>query len=151
MAGLMTGKLDDYLKFNQTALQLLSLRQEVLASNISHADTPNFQARDFDFGDALENKMKAVLSNVPVLPMPDFGMVVTSSMHLLGKAPVATPTKMGVTLKYRKVDQPSLDGNTVDLDIERNEFAENGLNYEQAVIMANGQLRNLMLVIQGSD
>lgn len=147
----MTGKLDDYLNFNQTALNMLSLRQEVLASNIANDDTPHFQARDFDFAAALENKMKADPSNVPVLPMPGVGMVVTSSMHLLGKAPVTTPAKMGVALQYRKVDQPSLDGNTVDLDTERNQFAYNGLRYEQAVTAVNSQLSNLMSVIRGSD
>ena len=36
----MIGKLDEYLRFNETALSLRSQRQELLASNIANADTP---------------------------------------------------------------------------------------------------------------
>ena len=147
----MAGKLDDYLNFNQTALNLRSQRQQVLASNIANADTPNYKARDFDFAAALKNKMKGAQSNAPVPPVPGVGMAVTSPMHLAGKAPVATPTKMGDDLPYRTVDQPSLDGNTVDLDTERNQFADNGLHYEATVTAVNGQIKALMSVIQGGN
>lgn len=36
-----------------TALTLRAQRMSVLASNIANAATPNYKARDFDFGDAL--------------------------------------------------------------------------------------------------
>ena len=49
----MVNKLDDALRFQQTALNLRAVRQELLASNIASADTPNYKARDVDFASAL--------------------------------------------------------------------------------------------------
>ena len=46
---LFTAKLDAQGK----TLDLLSERQKVLAGNIANADTPGYQARDFDFAQAL--------------------------------------------------------------------------------------------------
>ena len=50
----MLGKLDDYMRFNESALNLREKRQTVLASNIANADTPNYKARDFDFSSAMK-------------------------------------------------------------------------------------------------
>ncbi|RXZ32845.1 flagellar basal body rod protein FlgB [Oxalobacteraceae bacterium CAVE-383] len=147
----MAGKLDDYLNFNQTALNLRSQRQQILASNIANADTPNYKARDIDFAGTLKNKLKAAQSSSSVAQVPGVGMAVTSPMHLAGKPPVATPTMHSDDLPYRTVDQPSLDGNTVDLDVERNQFADNGLHYEATVTAVNGQIKSLMSVIQGGN
>src|ERR1700712_5404003 len=53
----MLGKLDQAFLLNQTALSLRSQRQEVLASNIANADTPNYKARDIDFSSALNSAL----------------------------------------------------------------------------------------------
>ncbi|MEO8408850.1 MAG: flagellar basal body protein, partial [Oxalobacteraceae bacterium] len=42
----MIDKLDAALRFHQEALNLRARRQDVLSSNIAHADTPNYKARD---------------------------------------------------------------------------------------------------------
>jgi flagellar basal-body rod protein FlgB len=147
----MAGKLDDYLNFNQTALNLRSQRQQLLASNIANADTPNYKARDIDFAATLKNKLKGTDSSSPVQSLPGVPMATTSPMHLAGKAPLPTPTRHSDDLPYRTVDQPSLDGNTVDLDVERNQFADNGLHYEATVTAVNGQIKALMSVIQGGN
>ena len=42
-------KISSYLDFHGQALRLRSRRNEVLASNIANAATPNFKARDLDF------------------------------------------------------------------------------------------------------
>ncbi len=55
----MIGKLDQALGFHEAALRLRSERQQVLASNIANADTPNFKARDIDFSQALQNAVAA--------------------------------------------------------------------------------------------
>ena len=49
----MINRLTDALKFQTEALVLRSERQRLLASNIANADTPGYQARDFDFKAAL--------------------------------------------------------------------------------------------------
>ena len=48
-------KIGNYLEFHAQALNLRSRRNEILASNIANAATPNFKARDIDF-QALINK-----------------------------------------------------------------------------------------------
>ena len=53
----MIGKLDEYLRFQETALSLRAQRQQLLASNIANADTPNYKARDIDFSSALQNAL----------------------------------------------------------------------------------------------
>jgi flagellar basal-body rod protein FlgB len=145
----MAGKLDDFLNFNQTALSLRAHRQQLLASNIANADTPNYKARDIDFASTLKNQMKAAggASGVNVAPVPGVEMARTSSMHLAGK-PSSSVTQQKDGSLYRTVDQPSVDGNTVDMDVERNQFADNGLHYEAAVTAVNGQIKSLMSVIQ---
>ncbi len=42
-------KIGSYLNFHAQALELRSRRNEILASNIANAATPNFKARDLDF------------------------------------------------------------------------------------------------------
>ena len=45
----MTNAIDQLLGIHQSALGARAHRSQVLASNIANADTPGYQARDFDF------------------------------------------------------------------------------------------------------
>ncbi len=49
----MIPRLTDALDFHGHALALRAQRQQVIAANIANADTPGYQARDFDFASAL--------------------------------------------------------------------------------------------------
>lgn len=136
----MIGKLDETLHFHQTALRLRAERQQVLASNIANADTPNYKARDIDFGSALKQATSAAA------PSPA-ALVKTSAAHLSGN--VAGLTASGVPVMYRTAAQGSVDGNTVDMDVERTRFADNALRYEAGVTFAAGQLKKLLAAVQG--
>lgn len=133
----MVNKLDAMLNFNQTALNLRAARQELLASNITNADTPNYKARDIDFASALRSALAGTEAPLPV--------VQTAPMHLAGKTGGAI---LGAPVMYRKPLQPSADGNTVDMDVERAQFADNALRYEASVQFVSGQLKGLLSVIQ---
>jgi flagellar basal-body rod protein FlgB len=147
----MPGKLDDYLNFNQTALDIRAQRQQLLASNIANADTPNYKARDINFASTLQNRLKATQSS-DVAPVPGVVLAQTSPMHMAGKPmPPSSAMPPNDGSQYRVVDQPSLDGNTVDMDTERNQFADNGLHYEATVTAISGQIKNLMSVIQSGS
>ena len=135
----MIGKLDEYLRFQETALNLRAQRQQLLASNIANADTPNFKARDIDFRTAMQNALAPASSQAPSLDK-------TSSVHL--SAP-GTLNSSGTPLLYRSVQQGSVDGNTVDMDTERNQFADNGIRYEASLTMISGQIKSLLAAIQG--
>ena len=134
----MAGNVDDVLRFHQTALNLRAARQELLASNIANADTPNYKARDVDFASALQNALAGTPSKLPV--------VQTSPMHLEGNT---GDTILGSPVMYRKPVQPSADGNTVDMDVERAQFADNALRYEASVRFVSDKLKGMLSVIQG--
>lgn len=134
----MVSKLDDALRFQQTALNLRAARQELLASNIANADTPNYKARDVDFASALRNAMAGTPAELPA--------VKTSPMHLEGNSGASV---MGAPVMYRKPVQPSADGNTVDMDVERAQFADNALRYEASVMFVNARLKGILTAIQG--
>lgn len=134
----MISKLDDALRFQQTALSLRASRQELLASNIANADTPNYKAKDIDFASALQNAMSGSSPKLPVAQ--------TASAHLDGNAGGSI---LGAPLMYRKPLQPSADGNTVDMDVERAQFADNALRYEASVKFISDDIKEIMQAIQG--
>lgn len=137
----MIGKLDDALRFHQTALNLRAQRQELLSSNIANADTPNYKARDVDFTKALQG----ALAKTGQTPAPA-GLLRTAANHLAGTGSAAIG---GAPLLYRIGQQGSVDGNTVDMDVERNQFTDNALRYEAGVTLIGAQIKGLLAAIQG--
>jgi flagellar basal-body rod protein FlgB len=127
----MTASLD----FQATALALHAQRAKVLASNIANADTPNYQAKDFDFKQAL-SEATAQSAATPTR---------TNPAHLAASGPDG-PTP---TLQYRQPLQAALDGNTVDLDTERAAFSENSVRYEATLRFLNGQIKSMLSAING--
>ena len=137
----MIGKLDEYMRFNEAALNIRSNRQQVLASNIANADTPNYKARDIDFSSALANAVQGGAKG---------GLATTAANHMTqAKDGAAMPD--GTPLLYRNAAQGSVDGNTVDMDVERNQFADNALRYEAGITMINHQIRGMLTAIQGGS
>ena len=137
----MLDRLDAALRFQQEALNLRAQRQEILAANIANADTPGYQARDIDFAAQLQKVMdrgRAAGGGV--------GLTLTSSRHIPARASGAPP----LDLMYRTPDQPSLDGNTVDMDRERTQFADNSLQYQTGLTVLGGQIKSMLSVLQGS-
>ena len=128
---------DRQIQFHQTALNLQAHRQQLIASNIANADTPNFKAKDVDFRAALQGALQAATSTVP--------LATTQSGHIQGGG---APTLEGLT-GYRAELQSAADGNTVNMDVERAAFAENALHYEASVTFINGMLRSMNTAITG--
>ncbi|MGX9220785.1 flagellar basal body rod protein FlgB [Massilia varians] len=137
----MIGKIDQYLSFNETALSLRAQRQELLASNIANADTPNYKARDIDFSNALQNALASKGAGGP--------LATTAPRHLPRGAATGDVLANGTPVLYRGEVQGSVDGNTVDMDVERNQFADNALRYEAGITMINHQIKGLLAAIQG--
>ena len=139
----MIGKLDQTLRFHETALSLRAQRQQLLASNIANADTPNYKARDIDFTKALQG---ALAKNGTAAPAE---LVKTSGAHLSASGSAGNTGPGGAPLLYRNVQQANIDGNTVDMDAERNQFTDNAIRYEASITLINGQIRSLLSAIQG--
>jgi len=138
----MIGKIDQYLSFNETALSLRAQRQELLASNIANADTPNYKARDIDFGSALQNALAGKTGNAT-------NLATTAQSHIGRGKPTGDLLANGTPVLYRGEVQGNVDGNTVDMDVERNQFADNALRYEAGITLINHQIKGLLAAIQG--
>lgn len=150
----MSGRLTESIDFHGRALLLRAERQKVLASNIANADTPGFAARDFDFRAALaEATGRDAAASGPgsgAVPTPQTlasRVAATHPGHLGGGAAAGRVDSTAV--RYRAVEQPSLDANTVDLDRERANFADNAVRYEAGLRFINGSVRTLLSAIRG--
>lgn len=135
----MLNRLDDMLNFNTQALRVREQRQQVLASNIANADTPNYKARDLDFKTALEG----ALQNTPAAG--GTALATTAPGHLAGNPGAAAEAG----LLYRTPAQGSVDGNTVNMDAERAAFTDNAVHYEFNLTRISQQIKTMMAAIQG--
>ena len=134
----MALNLDTYLGVHQDALKVYAQRTSVLANNIANADTPNYKAQDLDFRSLLAKTGSAGAA----LPLDT-----TSSAHLTGSATAAGAAGSG--LKYRVPLAPSLDGNTVDPQLEQAAFADNTVRYQATLSFLSSKFRELMTAITG--
>ncbi len=140
----MIGKLNEYMRFNETALELRSQRQQLLSSNIANGDTPHYKARDIDFASALQSVLARTTPPAGVLTQ-------TVPAHIGGTGQSGDFLPNGTPVLYRNPAQGSADNNTVDMDVERNQFADNALRYEAGVTMINMQIRGMLAAIQGGQ
>ena len=122
----------DQLSFYSSALQLRGKRNNILASNIANAATPNYKARDISF----EDEIKKFDKNGPIKISHDNHIV-----HNSGKSVNET--------SYREPLIPSLDGNTVELAVEQMQFAENSMRYASTVNFLNGKITKIISAIRG--
>ncbi|GAB1234960.1 flagellar basal body rod protein FlgB [Ferrigenium sp. UT5] len=134
----MSGRIDELFQFHQTALNLRAARQELLASNIANADTPNYKARDIDFTSALQGALQGDGTALPLLT--------SAAAHLQA---AGGETVMGAPVQYRIPAQPSADGNTVEMDTERAQFADNALRYEASVRFISERGKDVLAALQG--
>ena len=137
----MANPIDTELRFHANALNVRAQRQQLLASNIANADTPGYKARDIDFRQALQEVLGGRVAGAPLAR--------TAAAHLVPAQGASTPGAGPGPVKYRTAVQPSLDGNTVDMDVERAQFAENAIHYEANLMILNSQLKALLSAIQG--
>lgn len=134
----MIDRIGKEFEFQQTALSLRQRRQEVLATNIANADTPNYKARDIDFGAALRGAMDERMR------LPDTSLTLTSARHIPARAHSSGPADE----LYRVPTQPSLDGNTVDMNVERVQFADNAMRYQSDLSVLSQRIKTLMAAMQ---
>jgi flagellar basal-body rod protein FlgB len=74
-------------------------------------------------------------------------MAKTAAGHMDGKG---GGVLAGVKPMYRTSVQPSIDGNTVDTNIEQAQFSENALQYMSTLQFINGDIRDTMLALKGN-
>ena len=129
--------LDKAFGIHQHGMLVRSKRAELLANNMANADTPNFKARDIDFKQAMTQ----------ALDHPDMGQLkTTNSKHIKTGVEMGS---MSAELLYRTPIQPSIDGNTVDSQLEKSEFMQNSIQYQASVKFVTGRIKSLLTAIKG--
>ena len=132
----MAINLDTMFGVHPDALVLRAKRAEVIASNIANADTPGYKAQGMDFQKALAQATKK----------QSMSMTQTNEKHI--------DSRMALNdgLEYRIPNQPDTgDGNTVDIQVERNLYLENSLEYQASLQFLNGRIKGLRKAITGGQ
>ncbi len=124
----MISRLTASLEFHAQALSLRAERQRVIAGNIANADTPGYQARDFDFASALRAATGSSQTGDNI------------ARNVMG-TPGSRPDPV---LRYAVPSQTNLDSNSVDMDRERAAFADNAVKYESTLRFINGSVRTML-------
>lgn len=140
----MLANMTSGLDFHSKALVLRAERQRVIAGNIANADTPGYAARDFNFSQALSNATGMSAATAP----SQSPRTPAHSKHI----PLSNASGGAMDaqrLAYTVQSQPSLDGNSVDMDRERANFMDNAIRYESTLRFINGQAKTILSAIQG--
>lgn len=113
---------DQALGVHAETLRARADRTKVLASNLANESTPGYQARDIDFAARLKQSAGG-----------DSGLTLDTDGDLL----------------YRVPNNPSADGNTVELGVEQAEFSQNASDFQTSLTFANMKLKGLAKAIAG--
>jgi len=128
--------LDNAFGIHADALKLRAQRTAQLASNIANVDTPNYKARDIDFQTAMKQVQQG--NDAASLKRTQAGHITSSGS-----------TALTAPLLYRTPLQPSLDGNTVNVQVEQAAFAKNTVEYQASFSFLNGRIKGLMTALKG--
>lgn len=134
----MAFSLDKTFGIYPQALDVHERRAEIISNNLVNQDTPGFKAQDLDFRTALAT-YKTQMQDAKQMGM-------TSVNHQNNANDLALEY-----LKFRTSSQPSLDGNTVDGQIEKSEYAENSIRYITSLNILSSKIKGLMTAIKGSQ
>ena len=121
---------------SESALRLRSERASVLSNNLANIDTPNYKARDINFEEALKAKMGEGL---------DRPMKATQQGHFNMSGPGFSMAEH----YYRTPMQPSIDGNTVEENIEHAEYMKNSLEFQVAFTLLSSKFKGMTKAIKG--
>lgn len=128
--------LGQYLGIHVNALTLREKRASQIANNIANVDTPHYKAQDFNFQDALKSSMSSEST---------VGLNITNPNHMSASENSAS----GIEMQYRVPFHVSLDGNTVDKDMEITEFSKNSLAYSASLTFLDAKIKSLITAIRG--
>ncbi len=133
----MNKLLDAALGIQPQAMSLNAQRLELLAANMANADTPGYKARDIDFRAALDRAVSATDGAASRLRATKAG-----HQHADG-------TVGGAQLRYRVPNHPSLDGNTVDSQLEQAAFAEASVRYQASLDFLESRIAGVRKALRG--
>ncbi|SBT16366.1 Flagellar basal body rod protein FlgB [Marinomonas gallaica] len=110
-------------------------RASVLANNIANSDTPNYKARDMSFESMLSTERNRI------------SLSGSDDQHIAGQSSLAGSDE----LLYRNPSQPSLDGNTVDMQREQAEFTQNSLQFDTSFMFLDRKISGMKKALTGGQ
>ncbi|WP_026692496.1 flagellar basal body rod protein FlgB [Peribacillus kribbensis] len=117
----------------ESALNYSSLKQKTISQNIANVDTPNYKAKDVSFKSMLQDSLDSMKAYR------------TSPKHIeFENGPGGTG---GVFTKSNQ--EYNANGNSVDVDKEMSDLAENQLYYNAVAEILSGKFGSLQSVIKG--
>ncbi len=123
---------DSALGIHEKALGLRSQRLEVIAKNIANADTPHFKAQDVDFRSALDSVQTSrnlATTDAKHFDIPDMGTV----RNLVYSVPFGN----------------SLDGNTVELNVEQAKYGKAAAQYQATLRFLESDISGIRKALKG--
>ncbi|KTD16275.1 flagellar basal body rod protein FlgB [Legionella jordanis] len=126
--------LDNYLGIHAKALVLREQRASQLAMNMANVNTPNYKAKDIDFKQTLAQEMSGNSSQT---------MIASDPNH------ITTANSFQSKLQYRNPSHMTLDGNTVDKNLEATEFARNAVSYQASLTFLDGKIKSMLTALKG--
>jgi len=134
------GIFDRTISLLERSLNLRSLNQRVLASNIANMDTPNYKAVELIVAEEMNRKEE---SNSGI------SLVRTHVNHL----PIKNKAMNTVKLKAAKAPDFSIrgDGNTVDIDRTMGRLAKNTLLFNAATQLISNKFKGLKNAMKGGN
>lgn len=132
----MAISLDKVFGLHEQGIVLRAKQAEIIASNIANADTPGYKAKGMDFQQAMQQAAK----------IQQTGVARTHEKHL------NTQISNSTEVKYRVANQPDTgDGNNVDVQMERNLYLQNSLEYQASLQFLNGKIKGMKKAITGGQ
>ncbi|WP_163101500.1 flagellar basal body rod protein FlgB [Peribacillus alkalitolerans] len=116
----------------ERALDYSATKQKVISQNISNADTPNYKAKDVQFGKIFDEQLASVTAKR------------TNPRHFEFKthnASAAININRGASYNH--------NGNSVDIDKEMSDLATNQIYYNAVADRLSGKFESLKTVIRG--
>ncbi|MBW3696346.1 flagellar basal body rod protein FlgB [Vibrio sp. T187] len=125
---------DNALGIHQHTVGVRERNAEVISTNIAQANTPGYKSKGMDF----KKSLQAASSGASIGLSRTDGRHISASTNVTGESMYRIPT------------QPDTgDGNTVDLDLERNLFMQNQIRHQASLDFLGSKFKNLTKAIKG--
>jgi flagellar basal-body rod protein FlgB len=112
-------------------LDVSSLRQKTISSNIANVNTPNYKVNKVEFEEQLQKAIRGV------------SLIKTNELHF----GASKTSEVEPIVKKRTNTTYNDNGNNVDIDIEMTELAANEIYYSALTQIINAKLSSLNYVI----
>lgn len=125
------------------SVDLRAKNQNLIASNIANAETPNFTPKSLAFEDELQGAIKSGSRRTPTNS-------VTHARHIQIRGSGGSLQSVSGKVIETPAKTPGKDGNAVELENEMGKMTENQIMFNVSVQMLNKKFEGLRSAIKGS-